>query len=165
MIHYIYIATQQQVNLNDLSTEQLNQLRGSLNDELQLLTSNMTNIRSAMNRYTTSHDSLNIFNESNTNKNIFVPLTSSMYIPGKLNNINSVLVDIGTGYYIEKSIQNAQKYVNDKIVYLGKSVDNIANAALQKRRDLDTITIVLQTKLSQLRAQQAQQLDNIGKIE
>jgi prefoldin alpha subunit len=31
-----------------------------------------------------------------------VPLTSSLYVSGKLKNAGKVLVDIGTGYYIEK---------------------------------------------------------------
>ena len=35
-------------------------------------------------------------------KSILVPLTSSLYVPGKLTCNNRVLVDIGTGYYLEK---------------------------------------------------------------
>ena len=35
-------------------------------------------------------------------KSILVPLTSSLYVPGKLKNAGKVLVDVGTGYYIEK---------------------------------------------------------------
>jgi prefoldin alpha subunit len=35
-------------------------------------------------------------------KPILVPLTSSLYVSGKLKNAGKVLVDVGTGYYIEK---------------------------------------------------------------
>ena len=35
-------------------------------------------------------------------KSILVPLTSSLYVPGTLKNAGKVLVDVGTGYYIEK---------------------------------------------------------------
>ena len=34
-------------------------------------------------------------------RSILVPLTSSLYVPGTLKNAGKVLVDIGTGYYIE----------------------------------------------------------------
>ena len=36
-------------------------------------------------------------------RSILVPLTSSLYVPGKLKNAGKVLVDVGTGYYIEKA--------------------------------------------------------------
>lgn len=31
-----------------------------------------------------------------------MPLTPSLYVPGNLKNAGKVLVDVGTGYYIEK---------------------------------------------------------------
>ena len=35
-------------------------------------------------------------------KTILVPLTSSLYVPGKLSNVETVIVDVGTGYFVEK---------------------------------------------------------------
>ena len=32
---------------------------------------------------------------------MLVPLTSSLYVPGMLDDANKVLVDVGTGYFIE----------------------------------------------------------------
>lgn len=34
-------------------------------------------------------------------KKILVPLTASLYVPGKLDDAEKVLVDVGTGYFIE----------------------------------------------------------------
>jgi hypothetical protein len=36
------------------------------------------------------------------NKPILVPLTNSLYVSGTLSNASHVLVDIGTGFYVEK---------------------------------------------------------------
>lgn len=33
---------------------------------------------------------------------ILVPLTPSLYVPGKLASTKTVLVDVGTGFYVEK---------------------------------------------------------------
>jgi hypothetical protein len=33
---------------------------------------------------------------------VLVPLTSSLYVPGKLSDTEHVLVDVGTGYYVKK---------------------------------------------------------------
>ena len=35
---------------------------------------------------------------------ILVPLTNSLYVPGKLSDTEHVIVDIGTGYYVKKVI-------------------------------------------------------------
>ncbi len=34
-----------------------------------------------------------------------VPLTSALYVHGTVGNSNSVMVDIGTGYFVEKTIK------------------------------------------------------------
>lgn len=35
-------------------------------------------------------------------KTILVPLTNSLYVPGKLADLENVIVDVGTGYYVKK---------------------------------------------------------------
>jgi hypothetical protein len=35
-------------------------------------------------------------------KSMLVPLTSSLYVPGKITDPEHVVVDIGTGYYVKK---------------------------------------------------------------
>lgn len=37
-----------------------------------------------------------------TDKTILVPLTNSLYVPGKLCDLENVIVDVGTGYYVKK---------------------------------------------------------------
>ena len=33
---------------------------------------------------------------------VLVPLTTSLYVPGKLADSGKVIVDVGTGFYVEK---------------------------------------------------------------
>lgn len=35
-------------------------------------------------------------------KTILVPLTNSLYVPGKLVDTEHVIVDVGTGYFVKK---------------------------------------------------------------
>ena len=35
---------------------------------------------------------------------ILVPLTTSLYVPGKLADRKKVIVDVGTGFYVEKVV-------------------------------------------------------------
>ena len=40
-------------------------------------------------------------------KPILVPLTTSLYVPGTLADPENVIVDVGTGFYVEK-VRNVQ---------------------------------------------------------
>lgn len=58
-------------------------------------------------------------------KPILVPLTSSMYVPGKLSNIKSVLLDVGTGYFVDKSIEDSKTFLDGKLEMLAKNVEKV----------------------------------------
>ena len=40
-------------------------------------------------------------------KEIMVPLTSSLFVPGKMEDHNHVLIEVGAGYFIEKESKQA----------------------------------------------------------
>ena len=44
-------------------------------------------------------------------KEIMVPLTSSLYVPGVMSEDKNVLVEAGAGYFIERPIDKALAYV------------------------------------------------------
>lgn len=46
-----------------------------------------------------------------TDKKILIPLTSSLYVPGRIKDTDNVLVDVGTGYFVEKVRAFFQKTV------------------------------------------------------
>ena len=51
-------------------------------------------------RFQDSGDSIGKLVPENKDKEILVPLTGSMYVPGKLSDPEKVIVDVGTGYVI-----------------------------------------------------------------
>jgi prefoldin alpha subunit len=46
---------------------------------------------------------------------ILVPLTQSLYVPGRMADMNKVLIDVGTGYYVEKSLPKAKEYIDRRV--------------------------------------------------
>jgi hypothetical protein len=48
-------------------------------------------------------------------KPILVPLTTSLYVPGTLADTNNVIVDVGTGFYVEKVGRDLQALLFDAI--------------------------------------------------
>ena len=45
---------------------------------------------------------LSVIDSVGIEKPILVPLTSSLYVPGTLADTDNVIVDVGTGFYVEK---------------------------------------------------------------
>ena len=80
-------------------------------------------------------------------KPILVPLTSSLYVPGKLADTEHVLVDIGTGFYVEKTTTDAQTFYNAKIEELGKNIKDLENIANGKASNLRMVEEVLRQKV------------------
>jgi hypothetical protein len=44
-----------------------------------------------------------------------VPLTQSMFVPGVLEDVERVVIDIGTGYFVEKTITDARDFLKRKV--------------------------------------------------
>jgi prefoldin alpha subunit len=44
-----------------------------------------------------------------------VPITASLYVKGKLATADNVLVDVGTGYFVEKPVPDADDYLKRKV--------------------------------------------------
>jgi len=81
-------------------------------------------------------------------------MTASMYVPGTLANVETVLVDIGTGYFVEKPVAEACKYLERRIAIVSDSLEKLTIQLKCKRRDLNTVTRVLQQKVLEMQHQQ-----------
>ncbi|TIC19445.1 hypothetical protein E3Q13_01215 [Wallemia mellicola] len=73
-------------------------------------------------------------NPANKEKKVLVPLTTSLYVPGKLTDVENVLVDIGTGYYVKKTTQEADKHYKSKVDYVNKNLETLQQT-LEKKQD------------------------------
>ena len=78
-----------------------------------------------------------------------VPMTSSLYVAGYLDDTSTLLVDIGTGYFVEKSLQESKEYFARKIAYVGEQMEKIAPILVEKQRTRTVVVDALSSKLSQ----------------
>lgn len=65
-----------------------------------------------------------------------VPLTTSLYVPGTLSDTQNVLVDIGTGYYVEKSAAEAEAFYRGKVETLSKNLADLEKILAQKSQNV-----------------------------
>ena len=85
-------------------------------------------------RFQESGDSLSKMNPESDGKDVLVPLTGSMYVPGQLSNPGKVIVDIGTGYYVEKDSKQAADYFNRKVKYVTENMERVQSIGNEKAK-------------------------------
>ncbi|CAK4078102.1 unnamed protein product [Aphanomyces euteiches] len=141
------MSAQNEVSLMDLSMEQLNNLKAQFEQELQQLSASFQGLREAQTRFAESKGALTALNPSNLGKRVLVPLTSSMFVPGKLTNVETVLVDVGTGYFVEKSVDEAKGFMDRKVAFLQQNTESLKEVLETKRTNLEAVIQVMQLKL------------------
>lgn len=141
------MADGREVNLLDLSLEQLSSLKSQLEQELKQLTASFGGLREAQARFAESKDALSSLSDKNLNKQILVPLTASMFVPGTLSNVSEVLVDVGTGYFVEQKIEDAKGFMDRKVAFLQTNTDSLKEVLTNKRNMLEGVITVMQEKL------------------
>lgn len=67
-----------------------------------------------------------------------------------MNDNTKLLVDYGTGYYVERNLDQGGKYCERKAQLIKEQMENVTTNLSQKGRFVDNITIVLQRKIQQL---------------
>ncbi|KAH9843416.1 putative prefoldin subunit 5 [Teratosphaeria destructans] len=138
----------QQIDLGSLSAQQLSQVKKQLDEEVQHLTNSYQNLRTAQQKFRDCIVSIkNGVAASVKDKPLLVPLTSSLYVPGRLADTENVLVDVGTGFYVEKSTEDAQKFYTAKIEELGKNIKDLENIVNGKANNLRVVEEVLRQKV------------------
>ena len=69
-------------------------------------------------------------------REIMVPLTSSLYVPGVMEDNSNVLVEVGAGYFIEKDTKGASEYCERKIKGLTESQNKVGQLIQGKKMQL-----------------------------
>ncbi|XP_064471380.1 prefoldin subunit 5-like isoform X2 [Ornithodoros turicata] len=135
------------LSISMLDIGALTQLKQHVDQELDLFSTSLQGLKLAMAKFSESAECLEKLLPSSEGKEILVPLTSSMYVPGRLVDINKLALDIGTGYYVEKDITGSKDYFKRRIKYLTEKIDQIHKVAQEKVSLRDAIIGALEEKL------------------
>ncbi|ATY61798.1 c-myc binding [Cordyceps militaris] len=136
------------VNLDTLEPQQLAQVKKQLDEELEHLTSSFSQLHGAQSKFRECLRCVNSRSESSKSSNeVLVPLTNSLYVRGELTNTETVLVDIGTGFLVEKKLNSAATFYENKIKELTNSLKELEAIIQQKQMNVRTIEEVLRHKM------------------
>lgn len=108
-----------------------------------MLKQSFSQLKQVQDRFMQNIASLTIMkstSNSDSPQPLLVPITTSVYVHAISNMKDKVLVDIGTGYFIEKSIKDADEYYSRKIKFLHEQLQKIEKIIMEKSRNLSIIT-------------------------
>eukprot|EP01134_Creolimax_fragrantissima_P008135 CFRG8135T1 len=136
-----------EIDLTTLPLQALQNLKQSTEEEVQFLASSQSQLEVAIRKFLIAKEAVSTISPENKGSEILVPMTKSLYVPGKLADVEKVVVDIGTGYYVEKSIADASAYYDRRLEYMQGNIQGIANQLNSKRNVHSAIIQVMQEKI------------------
>ncbi|KAK4337232.1 hypothetical protein RND71_044043 [Anisodus tanguticus] len=136
-------------SLSEMNIYQLGSLRQQLEQEIEILGRSVEQLITLQNRFKQSE--ICIFKQSQTEENseILVPLTSSLYVQGTIKDKKKFLIDIGTGYYVEKELEGALDYFSRKIKFLAAEIEKLTKLTQAKINFRDSVLEEFQFKTQQ----------------
>ncbi|KAH7385603.1 Prefoldin subunit-domain-containing protein [Pyrenochaeta sp. MPI-SDFR-AT-0127] len=137
-----------QIEITSLPVPQLQELKTQLDAELTHLSNSFQSLRTAQSKFRDCLTSIaSGISASTAEKPLLVPLTSSLYVPGKLTDHEHVLVDVGTGYFVEKDIPGAKDFYERKVKDLGESLKDLESVINGKAQNVRVVEEVMRVKV------------------
>jgi len=140
-----------------LSMAQVEQVRSQLQSDIEMLQSSIQRLQYAQEGFGESMLAVSRLPAKTEDNSLLVPLSSSMYVPGRLTDPDHILVDIGTGFFVEMRPKKAQDYFKRKHDYIQVEIDKLQKVLYDKLLTRQQINGIIQMSLQQQQQQQQQQ--------
>jgi prefoldin alpha subunit len=127
-----------EVSLDKLSIDQLNYVGKQIEQEISNYSSYYSSLRIAYNKFLDNKEYINDL-KTYQDKEILVPMTSSLYIPGKCCDVKRVTVEIGANFYVETTIDKADKFCDRKLESIKKNMDKIDDIIKNKNEQMNAV--------------------------
>jgi prefoldin alpha subunit len=92
----------QEVDITKIPPAQLQELGKAIEEEIKQLSVHYSQLVGAVRKFNESKTVLAYMQDRAEGKEVMVPLTSSLYVSGSMDDSKNVLIEAGAGYFIEK---------------------------------------------------------------
>ncbi|KAG7173037.1 prefoldin subunit 5-like [Homarus americanus] len=139
----------QVIDISKLNLEQLTALKNQLDQELQFFNESLQQLKIAQLKFSESGECVEKVTPETKGKEMLVPLTSCMYVPGTIADAEKLLIDIGTGYYVERDVNGAKDYFSRKVKFVTEQMEKIQKIASEKSKLREVVMDMMEVKLDQ----------------
>ena len=127
-----------EIPIEKLSIEQLNYVGQQIEKDIKNYSQYYSSLRAVNNKYLDNQEYIKMLKEFK-DKEILVPMTSSLYIPGKCADVKKLTIEIGANFFVETTIEKAEKFCERKIESLKKNMDEIDKIIQEKNDQLNVV--------------------------
>ena len=130
--------TVREVPIEKLSIEQLYYVGQQIEKEIKNYSQYYSSLRAVNNKYLDNKEYIKQLKDYK-DKEILVPMTSSLYIPGKCADVKKLTIEIGANFFVETTIEKADKFCDRKIENLKKNMTEIDKIIQDKNDQLNVV--------------------------
>ncbi|KAH6703359.1 prefoldin [Verticillium dahliae] len=140
------------VNLSTLDVQQLGQVKKQIEEELEHLTQSFAQLHAVQGKFKECQRIVKTRPGSiEGERSVLVPLTNSLYVRGELSDPGRVVVDVGTGFYVEKvyitESSAAELFYNAKLKQLAQNIQDLEVIVQRKTANVRSVEDVLRQKV------------------
>lgn len=143
-----------EIPLNQLNGEQLQTVGRQLESEIQSLSSSYTSLKMVMNKFKDNKIFIQDLIKSK-DKEMLIPLTNTVYVPGKASDISHLMVELGANYLISTDVQKAEAFCDRKIDLLNQNMDKIDKMIIDKNKIMNELNHIIIQKNKEILEQQS----------
>ena len=147
----------QEVDITKIPPQQLVELKKAIEAEVQQLSVHYQQLLEASKKFSDSKAVLAYMEQRAGGREVMVPLTSSLYVPGVMEDSQNVLVEVGAGYFIEKSTADASTYCDRKQKGLQENSGKVGQLIQGKRMQLQKVNAEYEKRVKAMQEQMAAQ--------
>ena len=136
-----------EVDITKVPPQQLQELGKAIDEEIRQLSTHYTQLVGAVRKFNESKGALKYMEVNADGKEIMVPLTSSLYVPGRMDDSKNVLIEAGAGYFIEKNTNQALEYCDRKSKQLNESGVKVNEIIQHKKMQLQKVQAEFQKRV------------------
>ena len=145
-------STQQtkEAKIEQMTLEDLNMLKKHLSEDLQTFLNSYNGLKSLQQKFDYSKVLVEqIGKKAKSGDDLMIPMTTSLYIPGKLKTNDKFLVELGTGYYAEFDGKQAAAYCSRKGAFTRDTSSQVEAQLEEKRKFLEKVNMKLQKRIQE----------------
>jgi prefoldin alpha subunit len=137
------VQNEREIQPMQLPLDQLSQLKTQHEEELGELSRQLQALHDAQGRFLNAKSVLKDMCTNPVDSLVLVPLNTSLYVPGKITDKENVIVELGTGYFAEKSEKEAQALIERKLTLVQKSIESVESIAKGKSKTLEQLVQIM----------------------
>ena len=147
----------EKLKLEGLNYNELLELKKTIETEINFLSGSFDQLRLAATKFSAAKEKLEIFNPEANDKDILVPLTTSVFIPGRLKSVDRIMFEVGASYFVEDTVPKATEFYNRRIESIKKNMMLISKIIENKSNQQQEVVLTLQDLIVKVKEDLASQ--------